>query len=105
MSGIGYGYNLDLPLDRDRNCVTNYSDFQIKANRIIFYIIDNINRYRSEFDNMDYTEIEMLNNFPTLIYNLLNQSAGIFSILYSDTSFVSQNSANFFWELNAQKKA
>lgn len=81
-SGVGFGYNLDLPLDRDRNCITNYSDFATKANRIIFYIIENYNKYRNDFGNfedIDYTEIEMFDQFPENIYNLLESDANFFS--------------------------
>lgn len=106
-SGVGFGYNLDLPLDRDRNCITNYSDFATKANRIIFYIIENYNRYRTDlgnFENIDYTEIEMFDQFPEHIYNLLNSNAGFLSGSYYIYNSMSQNVANFFWEFNAQKK-
>ena len=107
VNGFGFGYNLDLPLDRDRNCITNYSDFQTKANKIIYYVIDNYQQYITNFstlENIEQTEIDMLDEFPNRTYNLLNQNASIFSILYSNSSFVSQNAADFFWKLNALKK-
>ena len=103
-SGVGFGYNLDLPLDRDRNCITNYSDFSSKANRIINHLLENYNQYRTNFGNfedIDYTEIEMFDNFPEQILNLLNSNSGILSSFYS---YVSTKSANFIWELNAQKQ-
>ena len=59
-SGIGFGYNLDLTLDRDRNCITNYTEFATKANNIIFHILANYSNYRTSFgnfENMDYTEV------------------------------------------------
>ena len=107
VNGVGFGYNLDLPLDRDRNCITNYSDFQIKANEIIYHLIDNYQQYLTNFshlENIDQAEIDMLDDFPNQIYNLLNQNANVFSILYSNTSFISQNAADYIWKLNAQKK-
>ena len=106
-SGVGFGYNLDLPLDRDRNCITNYSDFATKANRIIFHIIENYNRYRTDFgnfENIDYTEIEMFDNFPDQILNLLNSNASFMSGSYYSYNYLNQNAANFIWELNAQKQ-
>ena len=107
VNDFGFGFNLDLPLDRDRNCITNYSDFQNKANAIIYYVIDNYQRYIRDFptlENIEQTEIDMLDEFPDRVYNLLNKNSSIFSILYSNSSYVSQFAADFFWKLNAQKK-
>lgn len=78
---VHYGFNLDLPLDRDRNCITNYSDFQNKTSYIICNLIDNYNRYRTDYqhlENIDYTEIEMFDNFPDQIYKLLEENSGFF---------------------------
>lgn len=101
-SGVGFGYNLDLPLDRDRNCITNYSDFSSKANRIINHLLENYNQYRinfGNFENFDFTEIEMFDNFPEQILNLLNSNSNILN-----SYCISRGSANFIWELNAQKQ-
>jgi len=105
---IGFGYNLDLPLDRDRNCITDYSDFSSKAKSIINYLLENYDQYRIKFGNFeefDHTEIEMFDNFPDKILNLLNSNSDIFYSYYSRySSFLSTKAANFIWKLNAQKQ-
>ena len=106
-SGVGFGYNLDLPLDRDRNCITNYSDFNMKANRIIFNIIENYNTYKTKlenFENIDYTEVEMFDEFPDKIYNLL--LSDVYFINRSDYIYynMNQNVANFFGNILFKKK-
>lgn len=76
-SDIGFGYNLDLPLNRDRNFITNYSDFSTKTKRVINHLLENYNQYQTNFgnfENIDLTEIEMFDNFPAQIFNLLNSN-------------------------------
>lgn len=74
ISDIGYGYNLDLTLDRDRNCIPNYSSFEYSARSIIFYILENYNNYKKQLplNQMDFTEIEMFDKFPKQILKLLD---------------------------------
>ena len=63
---VGFGYNLNLTLDRDRNCITDYKQFAEKANSIIFYILDNYNTLRASFGNFEIWIIQKqkcLSNF------------------------------------------
>jgi len=92
---IGYGYNIDLTLDRDRNCIPNYSDFKSKARRIIIYILDNYDNYKKQLplEEMDFTEIEMFDKFPEQILKFIDKF---------DLGGLSTKTADFLWELNVQ---
>jgi len=92
---IGYGYNMDLVLDRDRNCIPNYSDFESKARSIIIYILDNYITYKKQLplEEMDFTEIEMFDKFPEQILKFIDD-------FYLGS--LSTKTANFLWELNVQ---
>jgi len=100
ISDIGYGYNLDLTLDRDRNCIPNYSSFESSARSIIFYILENYNNYKKQLplNQMDFTEIEMFDKFPKQILKLLDS----YNFIGSKYISLSTNTANFLWELNVQ---
>ena len=100
ISDIGYGYNLDLTLDRDRNCIPNYSSFESSARSIIFYILENNNNYKKQLplNQMDFTEIEMFDKFPKQILKLLDS----YDFIGSKYISLSTNTANFLWELNVQ---
>ena len=105
--GVGFGYNLNLTLDRDRNCITDYKQFAEKANSIIFYILDNFNTLKASFgnfENMDYTEAEMFEQFPENIYNLLCSDAHFLSGYYYNWNYLPQKACDYIWEFTAQKK-
>jgi len=99
--GVGFGYNLNLTLDRDRNCITDYKQFAEKANSIIFYILDNYNTLRASFgnfENMDYTEAEMFEQFPENIYNLLCSDVYFLSGAYYSWNYLPQKACDYIWE-------
>jgi hypothetical protein len=105
--GVGFGYNLNLTLDRDRNCITDYKQFAESANRIIFYILDKYDILKASFGNfedMDYTEAEMFEQFPENIYNLLCSDVYFLSGYYYSWDYLPQKACDFIWEFTVQKK-
>ena len=103
-NNIGFGYNLDLALDRDRNYIPNFQSFESKARSIIIYILEHYLEYKDQIDKnqleqMDFTEIEMFDKFPEQIINLLDKN---YTFLGSQYFNISSKTADFLWELNAQ---
>ena len=47
-NNIGFGYNLDLALDRDRNYIPNFQSFESKARSIIIYILEHYLEYEDQ---------------------------------------------------------
>ena len=105
---VGFGYNLNLTLDRDRNCITDYTEFATRANNVIFYILQNFKRYITDFgnfENIDYTEVEMFEQFPDKIYDLLTKNVYFLSgRYYTYDSPLTKEVSNFIWEYTVQKK-
>ena len=102
---ICFGYNMDIELDRDRNCIPDYSSFESRARSIILYILQNYMDYKkkreSQIESIDYAENEMFEKFPEQILMFMNQSS---FFLGSNYVSISSSTADFLWELNVQMK-
>ena len=95
---------MDLILDRDRNYIP-YGSFASNARNIIIYILDLYLEYKNQIENkqlelMDYSEIKMLEKFPEIILQLLDEDNTFLGSEYFNLS--SQAAADYLWELNAQ---
>jgi len=95
---------MDLILDRDRNYIP-YGSFASNARNIIIYILDHYLEYKNQIENkqierMDYSEIKMLEKFPEIILQLLDEDNTFLGSEYFNLS--NQAAADYLWELNAQ---
>lgn len=87
---------MDLSLDRDRNYISDVTDFESKARNIINYILEHFREYKNKIESkqeqMDYSEIEMFDKFPEWVLQLLNQDD---RFLGSDYFYISTNTADY----------
>ena len=103
-SDICYGYNIDLKLDRDRNCIPNFDEFKEKGNNIIWYLIENFKEEsRKQKQSLDNEEVRMFNEFPNQIIQFLEKNLPFLKFNYKYSScHVSTKAADFLWKLNAE---
>ena len=86
-----FGFNVDLNLDRDRNCVPDLNERNQKASQIIAYILNN----RIILYNQTPSDIHpFLDNFPKEILNLLRKNYGITYYLHN---YITKEGANLIW--------
>ena len=86
-----FGFNADLNLDRDRNCVPDLNERNQKTSKIIAYILNN----RSVLYNQTSSDIHpFLDNFPKEILALLGKNYGVTYYLHS---YINKEGANLIW--------
>ena len=86
-----FGFNVDLKLDRDRNCVPDLNERNQKASQIIAYILNN----RTVLYNQTPSDIHsFLDNFPKEILSLLGKNYGITYYLHN---YITKEGANLIW--------
>ena len=86
-----FGFNADLKLDRDRNCVPDLNQRNQKTSQIIAYILNN----RSVLYNKIPSDIHpYLDSFPKEILRLLGQNYGITYYLHN---YINREGANLIW--------
>lgn len=92
-----FGFNADLKLDRDRNCVPDLNERNQKTSQIIAYILNN----RSILYNQTSSDIHpYLDKFPKEILSLLGQNYGITYYLHN---YLNREGANLIlaeWKKN-----
>ena len=86
-----FGFNADLNLDRDRNCVPDLNERNQKTSRIIAYILNN----RTILYNITPSDIHpFLDKFPSEIINLLGKNYGVTYYLHN---YITKEGANLIW--------
>ena len=86
-----FGFNADLKLDRDRNCVPDLNERNQKTSQIIAYILNN----RTVLYNKTSSDIHpFLDNFPKEILYLLGKNYGITYYLHN---YINREGANLIW--------
>ena len=86
-----FGFNTDLTLDRDRNCVPDLNQRNQKTSQIIAYILNN----RSVLYNKTSVELyPFLDNFPKEILYLLAKNYGVTYYLHN---YINREGANLIW--------
>ena len=86
-----FGFNADLNLDRDRNCVPDLNQRNQKTSQIISYILNN----RSILYNKVSSDIHnFLDNFPKEILTLLGKNYGVTYYLHN---YINKEGANLIW--------
>ena len=102
-SDICYGYNIDLVLDRDRNCIPNFDEFKEKGNKIIWYLLENYkeeNKKQNQY--LDSDEINMFNEFPEQIIHFLEEDLSFLKQNYYPYTYANKKAADFLWKLNGE---
>ena len=86
-----FGFNTNLKLDRDRNCVPDLNERNQKTSQIIAFILNN----RLTLYNQTSSEIhQFLDNFPKEILQLLGKNYGVTYYLHS---YINKEGANLLW--------
>lgn len=86
-----FGFNVDLNLDRDRNCVPDLNERNQKTSKIIAYILNN----RDILYNQTPSDIHpYLDKFPKEILSLMGQNYGITYYLHNH---LTKEGANLIW--------
>ena len=86
-----FGFNTDLNLDRDRNCIPDLNERNQKTSRIIAYILNN----RTILYNQTPSDIHSyLDKFPSEILYLLGKNYGVTYYLHN---YISKEGANLIW--------
>ena len=88
-----FGFNTDLNLDRDRNCVPDLNQRNIKTSQIIAYILNN--RSVLYNDKLISSDIHaFLDKFPKEILSLLGSNYGVTYYLHNH---INKEGANLIW--------
>ena len=86
-----FGFNADLVLDRDRNCVPDLNQRNQKTSQIIAYVLNN----RTVLYNQISSDIHpFLDDFPKVILSILGQNYGITYYLHN---YLTREGANLIW--------
>lgn len=99
---IEFGYNIPLTLDRDRNSVPNIEECRNKIKNVISDILNNYKNYQQKLDDMNFNEVNLFDEFPEKILDLLDSNCCYF--LNEFYYKINSSGANLLWEVNKNKR-
>ena len=86
-----YGLNLDLQIDRDRNCLVNERTLPTKVCEIVKYVFENMEEIKKKLKENEQSKLE---NFPRLILDYILANHRLIVDFYS---YSNSNIADILW--------